>query len=248
MNTDQKRVCLVCPTDDYVGPALTEEMAKRGFDLVVGGTLPNDTKTAIEAVGSSFVEVPGNPHDLEIGPRMVAAALERFGTFHSVFFSSGRIALGRFARTNIDDLRYAFEGNVAAPYAFTQAVLPTLTEQQDGQILVATSATAARPTASASVYAGTRAAATVMLQSAAIEVVDRNVQLNVVGTNFMDFPGFLAGNRAETPEGRARVEAAVPMKRLGSMAEFAQFCAVLLDGTSRFQTGQFFSYSGGWSL
>jgi hypothetical protein len=40
---------------------------------------------------------------------MVAAALEHFGTFHSVFFSSGRIALGRFQRTNIDDLRYAFE-------------------------------------------------------------------------------------------------------------------------------------------
>jgi NAD(P)-dependent dehydrogenase (short-subunit alcohol dehydrogenase family) len=248
MNSDQKRVCLVCPADDYVGPALALAMAKRGFDLVAGGPIPYDTKSAIESTGAAVVEVPGNPHDLEIGPRMVAAALERFGTFHSVFFSSGHIALGRFPRTTIDDLRSAFEGNVAAPYSFVQAVLPTLMEQQDGQILVATSATAVKPTPSASVYAGTRAAATVMLQSAAIEVVDRNVQLNVVGTNFMDFPGFLAGNRAETPEGRARVEAVVPMKRLGSMTEFAQFCAVMLDGTSRFQTGQFFSYSGGWSL
>jgi NAD(P)-dependent dehydrogenase (short-subunit alcohol dehydrogenase family) len=244
----QKRVALICPADDYVGPALAQEMARRGFDLVVGGTLAAETRAAIELTGATVIEVAGSMHDLDLGPRMVAAALERFGRFHSVFFSSGRIALGRFQRTNIDDLRHAFEGNVAAPYAFVQAVLPTLIEQEDGQILVATSATAVRPTASASLYAGTRAAATMMLQSAAIEVVERNVQLNVVGTNFMDFPGFLAGNRAETPEGRARVEAAVPMKRLGTMTEFAQFCAVLLDGTSRFQTGQFFSYSGGWSL
>jgi hypothetical protein len=28
--------------------------------------------------------------------------------------------------------------------------------------------------------------------------------------------------------------------------EFANFCAVFLDGTSRFQTGQFFTYAGGW--
>jgi 3-oxoacyl-[acyl-carrier protein] reductase len=75
-----------------------------------------------------------------------------------------------------------------------------------------------------------------------------NVQVNAVGTNFMDFPEFIKANGLEgNPERRAKVEAAVPMKRLGRMDEFANFCAVLLDGTSRFQTGQFFSYSGGWS-
>jgi NAD(P)-dependent dehydrogenase (short-subunit alcohol dehydrogenase family) len=87
-----------------------------------------------------------------------------------------------------------------------------------------------------------------MLQSVGLELADSGVQLNVVGTNFMDFPGFLKGNRAETPEGRARVESLVPMKRLGSMAEFAHFCAVFLDGTSRFQTGAFVPYAGGWAL
>jgi NAD(P)-dependent dehydrogenase (short-subunit alcohol dehydrogenase family) len=69
----------------------------------------------------------------------------------------------------------------------------------------------------------------------------------VVGTNFMDFPEFLRGNRVETPEDRARVESLVPMKRLGTMAEFASFCATFLDGSSRFATAQFFPYAGGWA-
>ncbi len=64
--------------------------------------------------------------------------------------------------------------------------------------------------------------------------------MNVVGTNFMDLPEFVRGNRIESPEDRARVEAMVPMKRLGSMDEVASFCATFLDGTSRFATGQFF--------
>jgi len=34
---------------------------------------------------------------------------------------------------------------------------------------------------------------------------------------------------------------------MGTMEELAEFTTVLLDGRSRFQTGQFFSYSGGWS-
>ena len=51
----------------------------------------------------------------------------------------------------------------------------------------------------------------------------------------------------DTPEGRARVEALVPMRRLGTMEEFAAFCAVFLDGTSGFTTGQFVPYAGGWA-
>ena len=39
----------------------------------------------------------------------------------------------------------------------------------------------------------------------------------------------------------------VPARRLGTMEELAAFTTVLLDGRSRFQTGQFFSFSGGWS-
>jgi hypothetical protein len=39
----------------------------------------------------------------------------------------------------------------------------------------------------------------------------------------------------------------VPLGRLGTMEEFASFCMPYVDGTSRFTTGQFTSYSGGWS-
>jgi NAD(P)-dependent dehydrogenase (short-subunit alcohol dehydrogenase family) len=242
-----RRVALITGADDYVGPELAKSMATRGYDLV----LANASETLLRectSLGAHTISInDASPHDEQTGPRMVARAAETFGGFHSAFFSSGRIALGRFLKTNVDDLRYAFEGNVVAPYLFVQAVLPQLLEQRDGQILVATSATANHPTPAASLYAGTRSGATTMLQSVGVELADSGVQVNVVGTNFMDFPGFLQGNRAETPEGRARVESLVPMKRLGTMTEFASFCAVFLDGTSRFQTGAFVPYAGGWA-
>lgn len=37
------------------------------------------------------------------------------------------------------------------------------------------------------------------------------------------------------------------MRKFGTMDELTAFTTVLLDGSSRFQTGQFFSFSGGWS-
>src|SRR5260221_476679 len=80
-----------------------------------------------------------------------------------------------------------------------------------------------------------------------LEYAPRGVCVNAIGTNYMDFPGFIAAVGAEDPERRAQVEQQVPLRRLGTMAELAEFTAVLLDGRSRFQAGQFFSFSGGWS-
>jgi NAD(P)-dependent dehydrogenase (short-subunit alcohol dehydrogenase family) len=250
----ERRVALIAPAGSYVGPELALLLAARGYDLVLASPSAGLTSSLKELGG--HVEVVGPLDDgeptmgnfgPELGAEMVDKAKSVFGTFHSVFFSSGRIALGKFGRMSADDLQAAFHGNVALPFHFVQAVLPTVVAQGDGQILVATSATALRPTPSASVYAATRSAATVLLQSAALEVAASGVQLNVVGTNFMDFPEFLRGNRVETPEDRARVESMVPMKRLGTMVEFASFCATFLDGTSRFATAQFFPYAGGWA-
>ena len=113
-------------------------------------------------------------------------------------------------------------------------------------MLLFTSAAGARPTPGAPLYSSARAAANMLVRNVAEEVVDRNVQINAIGTNFMDFPGFLRANRAEDAEGRARVEAMVPMGRLGTMDELAHMALPFVDGTSRFTTGQFVGVAGGW--
>jgi NAD(P)-dependent dehydrogenase (short-subunit alcohol dehydrogenase family) len=86
-----------------------------------------------------------------------------------------------------------------------------------------------------------------LARNVAGEVARDGVQVNAVGTNFMDFPEFLAASGATDPEVRARLEAQVPLGRLGTMEEFASFCMPFIDGTSRFTTGQFVAYAGGWA-
>ena len=172
----------------------------------------------------------------------IAAVLDEIATLNIGSRPASRKNSGR-----IEDLRAAFRDNVEGPFEFAQAVVGPLVERGDGQILVATSATSGKPTPSASLYAGTRSAATVMLQSLGLEVAAKGVQVNVVGTNFMDFPEFLRATGGTDPEVRKLIEQQVPMRRLGGVEECAYSCASFLDGTSRFLTGQWISYSGGWS-
>ncbi len=243
-----RRVALIGDARHYVGPELARHLAARGHDLVLGD--PTDELVAeLEATGATIEAVTGvsNLANEDSAPRLVAAGLERFGRLDAAVAFAGQIVTGRFTRSSIEDLRTVLVGCVEAPYNFLRAVVSPMIEAGDGQILVITSASAARPTPGAPLYSSARAAATMLTKNVAAEVARNGVQVNAVGTNFMDFPEFRAASGADDPEIRKAVEAQVPLGRLGTMEEFAAFTMPFLDGTSRFTTGQFVSYAGGWA-
>lgn len=244
-----RRVALIADARTYVGPSLARLLAARGHDLVLGDPR-DDLVEELVSTGAAVEGVSGvgDLADPGAAPALVAAGIERFGRIDAAVATSGQIAVGRFLKSSIDDLRSVLRGCVEAPYLFLQAVLPPMLEQGDGQVLVITSASAARPTPGAPLYSSARAAANHLVRNVAAEIAATGVQVNAIGTNFMDFPAFLKANGIDgDPEKRARVEAMVPMGRLGGMDEFAHACAPFLDGTSRFATGQFLAYAGGWA-
>jgi len=243
-----RRVAIVSDAAAYVGPDLARLLAQREHDLVVGD--PADGLVSeLEQLGAAVEAVTG-VRDLskqEAAERLVAAATDRFGRIDSATAFTGRIVIGRFLRSSLDDMRAALTGCVEAPYNFLRTVVPVMVEQRAGQVLVFTSAAGARPTPGAPLYSSARAGANMLVRNVAAEVVGHGVQVNAIGTNFMDFPEFLKANRAEDAEGRARVEAQVPMGRLGGLDELAHFSLPFVDGTSRFATGQFVAFAGGWA-
>lgn len=248
MNSGSRRIAIVADAHHYVGPEMSRMLAAKGCDLVLGD--PDPALVAeLEAAGASVEAVAkvANLARPESSSELVAAALERFGRIDAAVAASGQIIPGRFVDSSLDDLEKIVSGCLYAPYHFLKAVVPPMIEQGSGQILVITSAAGARPTPGAALYSAVRAGATMLTRNVAGEVARNDVQVNAVGTNFMDFPEFLAATGATDPDVRAAIEKQVPMRRLGRMDEFAAFCAPFLDGTSTFTTGQFVAYAGGWA-
>jgi 3-oxoacyl-[acyl-carrier protein] reductase len=241
-------VALVANAHFYVGPELARHLASRGFDLVLGEA-SRPLVDELKAAGSA-VHVVDGVRDLssaEAHSALVEGALSSFGRLDSAVMFSGDIVTGRFVNSTIDDLHAVLRGCLEAPYHFMKAVVPPMIDAGQGQVLVITSASAARPTPGAPLYSAARAGASMLVRNVADEIARTGVQVNAVGTNFMDFPAFLKASGATDPEVRAKIEAQVPMRRLGTMEEFAAFCMAFLDGSSRFTTGQFVAYAGGWA-
>ncbi|MBP6730185.1 MAG: SDR family oxidoreductase [Microthrixaceae bacterium] len=242
------RIALLSNASSYVGPAMACEWARRGHDLVLGD--PTDELVAeLQGLGVQVEAVTGVRNLARPGAaqRLVDAAMARFGRIDAAAAFSGQIIGGKFLDTTLDDLRTAVEGNLEAPYAFLRAVLPPMVEAGAGQVVVITSAAGARPTPGVPLYSATRAGANMLVKNVAMEIARTGVQVNALGTNFMDFPEFHAAAGTDDPAVRAQVEAMVPMKRMGSCEEFAAFSMAFLDGTSGFTTGQFVAYAGGWA-
>lgn len=248
MSNETRRVALVNEAGGYVGPAMARELARRGHDLVLGNPSP-ELVGELEATGATVVAVDGvrNLATPEAAPTLVAAALERFGHLDAAAAFTGQIIPGKFMDSELEDLRRLVQGCIEAPYHFLKAVAAPMIERGSGQILMITSAAGARPTKDAALYSSVRAGATMMARNLAAEIASSGVQVNAVGTNFMDFPEFHDAVGSHDPEVRRIVESKVPMKRLGTMEEFAAFAMVFLDGTSGFTTGQFVAYAGGWA-
>lgn len=243
-----RRVAIIGEANSYSGPALALEMARRNHDVVLGDPLPGLIEQC-RALGVNAVAVDGTNHLLEArdSQRLVDAAMSEFGRIDGATTATGIIVTGRFLNSTVEDLHKALKGCIEVPYHFLRAVVPAMVAQGSGQVLIQTSASGARATPGAPLYSTARAGANHLVKNVAAEVAHTGVQVNAVGTNFMDFPGFLAANGVKTPEDRKKVESMVPMRKLGDIDEFARFCANYIDGQFTFTTGQFTSYSGGWS-
>ncbi len=250
-------VALITFASGYVGPPLARLLARSGHRLVLHepSTELVDELTGegavVIAVGSAAdgsLAGAGGLHAAAGNQHLVRTALDTFGRLDAACLVTGRIVVGRFLEASDDEWDAVKRANLDMVFHGLRAVIPAMVAQSSGQVVVFTSATGARPEPMVSLYAATRAGANALVRAVGLEHAPDGVTVNAIGTNYMDFPGFLRATGADTdPDRRAAIEAQVPMRRLGTLDELAEFTAVLLDGRSRFQTGQFFSFSGGWS-
>lgn len=247
-NRSIQRVAIVTDANTHVGPDLARKLAERDHALVLGDPTPslvNDLENS-----NAIFEVVTNVQDLtnvNSVEKLLDAAMSRFGRVDAACIRTGGIITGDILTATIEDLEALMSLNITSVFWTLQALLPPMIKAGGGQILIVTSATGTKPQPAAALYSSTRAAANMMVKNAALSVAEHNVTVNAIGTNFLEYPGFIEASGATDPEVRKKIESMIPLRRLGQPQEAAHFCASLLDGINTFQTGQFFSLSGGWS-
>jgi len=250
------RTAIVTDAQLNIGPYLAREFARLNYNLVIADVRKGLPKELRDLGASDVVVVPGIEQEAPnhegrpgVIQKVVDAAMNKFGGFDSAFIRTAiHHPAGDILETTAKGLYQHYEQNCLAVMYALQAVLPPLVEAGSGQVVVQTSATGEKPQPTLMAYSTMRAAANMMCRCAAMTVAPKGVTVNVVGTNFMNYPGFW---HAAVPDGNPKaiqkILDTIPMGRLGETEEAAHFTLALLDGYNMYTTGNFFPVAGGFN-
>ena len=127
-----------------------------------------------------------------------------------------------------------------------RAATPDMVTRRSGKILVIGSASALRGMKRASTYSAARGAQLAYVQAVGVELAPHNVQVNAIAQNFVDNPTYFPAEVQANPRFQERLAREVPLGRLVSAREDAQFAAYLCSSAADCFVGQIFPVCGGW--
>jgi 3-oxoacyl-[acyl-carrier protein] reductase len=145
-----------------------------------------------------------------------------------------------------DDLREVLELGMVYPFELSQAVLPHMRERGSGAIIFITSSTARYPMAQVAIYGAARAAATGYAIALGQAVGPDNIQVNVIGPNWMKNPTYFPdGWESLMPGFKPKLDNEVPLRRLGRPDEVGALVALLASQKAMPLTAQYISFAAG---
>jgi 2-keto-3-deoxy-L-fuconate dehydrogenase len=221
-NTLSGKRVLITQSTEFMGPALCAVFAEQGAD-VVGSTGALADPDAAEAV----VREAGC-----IDVLVANLALEAPST------PAAEVAEAEWRRV--------FAALVDPLPRLVRAATPDMVARRSGKILVIGSAAALRGMKRASTYSAARGAQLAYVQAVGVELAPHNVQVNAIAQNFVDNPTYFPPETQANPRFQERLAREVPLGRLVSAREDAQFAAYLCSSAADCFVGQVFPVCGGW--
>lgn len=217
-----KRI-LLTQADAFMGPALHAALSRCGAH-VIADTGSLDTPDAVEELVSRSGHIDALVANLGV-PAPSTAATE----------------------VSDEEWRTMFACMVDPLQQLTRAILPGMIERQSGKILLMGSASALRGMKRASSYSAARGAQLAYVRAVGVEVAKYNIQVNAIAQNFVDNPTYFPAEVQAKPAFQERLQREVPLGRLVSAEEDAQFAAYLCSDAANCFVGQVFPMCGGWS-
>lgn len=243
---------VVCAGSKGLGRGAAEALAAAGVDLVLNARGAEVLEATAAEIAARFgVEVVPVAADIttEAGRAAVLAAA---GPADILINNAGGPPAGLWSDWGRDDFLAALEGNLLAPVAMIQALVPGMMERGWGRVVNITSAAVKAPIAQLGLSNTARAGLTGFVAGTARQVAGAGVVMNNV------LPGIHATDRAISLDGpvaaakgitlaeaAALRAATIPAGRYGSAGDFGAVCAFLCSQFAGFIIGQNIMVDGG---
>jgi 3-oxoacyl-[acyl-carrier protein] reductase len=240
----RNKVAIITGAASGIGLATAHVFAAEGARVVLADIDAGRTETAGAAVanaGGETLAVRVDVADRESVDAMVAATLARFGRIDCLVNNAGITKDSRLVKMTEQQFDSVMSVNLKGVFHCTQAVVPTMLEQESGVILIASSVVGLYGNFGQTNYAATKAGVIGFAKTWGRELGPKGIRTVAV------CPGFVATPILETipPAVMQKMVDKVPMGRLGQPEEIARVYAFLASDDASYINGTTIEVSGG---
>jgi NAD(P)-dependent dehydrogenase (short-subunit alcohol dehydrogenase family) len=252
MASGGRQVVIVTGASSGIGRATALRFGRGGADVVAVGrdevALAN-VMADIEATGARAVSCIADVTAADAPDRIVAAALERFGSLTVLVNAAGVIGSGTIETTRDDQWDAMLDINARAPFRLMRAAVPALSESK-GSVVNVSSVTGLRAFPGVLSYCVSKAAVDHLTRCAALELAARSVRVNAVNPGVVVSNLHRRGGMSEESYSTflTRSRETHPLGRPGNAEEIAELCFFLASPAAGWITGETISIDGGRHL
>ena len=245
------RVAIVGGASMGIGLGIANRLAAEGAKLMIFARREPALKAAADKLaqqhGAEVEWCTADIRDRDDSTRIVQKTIERFGRLDILVNNDGAPPLGDI--DSFDDVAWqkAVEQNLFSVIRMVRAALPHL-KKQGGSILNISAISAIQPIAGFGLSVATWSGLIGYAKTLSLEMARHGINVNTICPGYIDTTRlekvFAAGGQ-DPLEARRKLEAEVPMGRIGSVDDIANMVALLVSPAGAYITGCSIPIDGG---
>lgn len=244
------KVAVVTGASLGIGRATAIALGKAGAAVAVNFRSHRDQAEAvvreIEAAGGKAIAVQADVADFDAVQNMVDETVRQFGRLDIAVSNAAYSDREFFYQADLKEFRRTVDVTLWGAFNLLRTSTNQLMKQGEGGTIVFVSSPHAYiPAPKAMAYNLSKAAIEHMAKTAAIEVAEFKIRINIIQPGWTDTPGELKFASRETLD---TAGAKIPLGRLGTPEEMAEGILFLVDPKNSYLTGAALLIDGGISL
>jgi glucose 1-dehydrogenase len=244
------QVALVTGAGRGIGRGIAVALAQAGADVAINylhdRADAEATAREVEQAGSRALLVPGDVSELAVVEGLVADTVRAFGKLSIGVANAVYSDREPFCTASMEGFRRTVDVTMWGTFHLLRAAARQMQSQgAGGSIVLVSSPQAYVPVPGSMAYNMSKAAVDQMARSAAIELIEDRIRVNIMTPGWIDTPG---ERKFTAEEGIERAARKLPWGRLGRPEEIGRGVVFLCDPASDYVTGAKLLMDGGVTL
>ena len=244
------KIALVTGASRGIGRSTAIALAEAGADVAINYHSHREdadsTAEAVQAAGRRSLLIPGDVGDRRTVDELVEKTILQFGRLDIAVTNAVYSDRDVFHQADLDGFHRTVQVTMWGAFYTLRAATRQMIEQgEGGSIVVVSSPHAFIPVPRAMAYNMSKAAIDHMARTAAIELVEHRIRVNIIHPGWIDTPG---ERKFATEEQIQRGGEKLPWNRLGRPEEIGRGVVFLCDPASDYITGSSLGIDGGATL